>query len=85
MNVEPSAIIAFSAALAGIAATWGALRGRIAALEDKIESVRTDQGRRLGELEKTTNTLVGRVDGFVQASRRARTAAHGIKVGDEHG
>lgn len=106
MNVDVSTVIAFSASLAGIAATWGGLRaavvanrGRITALEadlkalkelqaadrSTIEFVRTDQGRRLGELEKTTNGLVGKFDGFQSgfgAGRRSRTAAQGHKVGE---
>jgi hypothetical protein len=109
VTVDQSTILAFTCAVAGIAATWGALRGKIAALEAKAKAleqvttslkevcaaadatiafVRTDQGRRLGELEKTVNGLVGRFDGFEKgfgAGRRSRTAAQGHKVNDDHG
>ena len=76
MNVDVSTVIAFGAAVAGIATTWGAARARIAALEQKLETVRTDQGKRIGALEKTTERLVGRWE----VLRRTRTAAGGIRV-----
>lgn len=105
MDVGITTILSAATTIAGVAATWGALRVRIASLETRVKElaqaceqlkelssaadgrldfVRTDQGRRLGELEKTTNALVGRFDGFI-AGRRSRTAAHGHKVNDEHG
>jgi hypothetical protein len=77
MNVDVSTVIAFGAAIAGIATTWGAARARIAALEQKLETVRTDQGKRIGALEKTTERLNGR---WEVLRLRTRTAPGGMKV-----
>lgn len=60
------------------------LRERVTAADKTIDFVRTDQGRRLGDVEKTANALVGRFEGFAQgfgAGRRTRTAAGGNRIG----
>lgn len=57
---------------------------RVTTADAKIEFVRTDQGRRLGDLEKSTNALAGRFEGWERgfgAGRRSRTAASGHKIG----
>lgn len=59
------------------------LRKVLDALDGKIEFVRKDQGARIGQLEKDTGILQGRVQGFESgfgSGRRSRTAAHGAVV-----
>lgn len=61
-----------------------ALELQVAAIDAKIETIRIDQGRRIGELDKLTNSLAGELKGVaigLSAARRSRTAAGGHKIG----
>jgi HAMP domain-containing protein len=97
VELAPQTIVTLGLAVAGVASTWGALSRRIRALEDRadeikalrdqitaLEASRMDQGRRIGELDKTTHALVGELRGVsigLAAARRTRTAAGGHKIG----
>lgn len=65
------------------------LKEKASKLDETIEFVRTDQGRRIGDLGDQVKELRGEVRGFRDgfgAGRRSRTAAHGHKVGgDDNG
>lgn len=46
-------------------------------LNTKLEDVRNNQGKRIGDVEAAVAVLKGKFEGF-EMGRRTRTAAHGI-------
>ncbi len=71
-------------ALEGERKALRALEEKVGELAKTLEHVRTDQGRRLGDVGDQVKELRGEVRGFRDgfgAGRRSRTAAHGNKLG----
>jgi hypothetical protein len=59
------------------------LRKQADAIDDKIETLRKDQGGRLGKLETKADDIHGQFEGFkygLAAGRRSKTAAAGQPV-----
>ena len=76
MELSIGEIITAGSFLVGAATALGALNYRVRILEkgEKLETVRTDQGRRIGDMEDR----VAKLEGFMLGARyRRKTRPHG--------
>lgn len=74
MDVSTGEIVATVTALVSAGAVWGGFLAKVKAIQEKIETTRTDQGRRIGVLEDQIAELRGYVMG---ARHRKRTKPGG--------